>query len=78
MDVKEMVFNVRQRIAELEGQVAGANAELVRLKELPCPNCNGRGSFSSEETGVEGSTWIKIDNCEVCSGSGKAAGKTRY
>ena len=68
--IPEKVFQLRQRIALLEGQVAGANAELVKLKDIPCPNCNGAGYFTREENNL-----TYQEDCKVCGRSGKAAGQ---
>lgn len=68
--MQEQVFQLRERIALLEGQRAMAETGLRMLKEIACPNCNGAGYFQREENGT-----VYQDDCKVCQRSGKAAGK---
>lgn len=72
-DIREEVFKLRRRVAELEGVSSMAQIEMSKLKEIVCPNCNGKRQFSREENGT-----IFNDLCEVCDGTGYAAGSGRY
>ena len=68
---EQEVFEVRRRIATLEGQKAQADTELFQLREIPCPVCKGKGQFEEER----GDTGVFIINCALCNNSGKASGK---
>lgn len=74
MSIEEGVFEIRRRIATLEGLRAQSERELIELKDIPCPACSGKGQFG-EDRGTEGTFYT---NCDLCNGSGKARGKTGY
>ena len=71
-------YEIQKRIAELEGQIAGANAELSKLKQVPCPDCDGkcgRNEIIDKGAATEMANWI---TCEPCNGTGKACGTSGY
>lgn len=49
MEIKEQVFEIRTRIAALEGQKEAANTELKFLRSIKCPACSGSGQIERRE-----------------------------
>ncbi len=76
MTIEEQVLEIRRRIALLEGQISAGSTELSKLKSIPCPACNGSGNLEKEGEGSDNSVYF--EQCELCKGSGKAAGATGY
>lgn len=62
-----------RRIALLEGQKSGAEAELNKLYGIPCPSCHGSCNIERIEGGA---TYSNM--CKDCQGTGKAVGKRPY
>jgi len=76
MNLQEQVFQLRQRIAVLEGQKAAAEAELRVLLNMPCPNCHGAGSLTQKSQ--DDKTVTYYSTCNICNGTGKACGARQY
>ena len=70
MTIREKVFELRQRVAALEGQRAAAEAELKVLMAMPCPNCQGKGQIE-QKSGTDNACVI-YTTCDVCNGTGRA------
>lgn len=72
--------DIRFRIIMLDAQKEGIEAELRKLREIPCPICqfsSRRGTI--EKKGPEEGT-VHYDKCEACNGTGFASGEypSRY
>ncbi len=77
MNNQERVFEVRRRIATVEGMRQGANAELMELKKIPCPNCENGDIEKESEAGTKSSS-VYLVQCSLCGGTGKACGNRGY
>lgn len=66
------VFALRARAAMLDGQEEAAGRELSKLKQIPCPACEGKRQF---EVPGKDAGYINYRPCDLCEGTGKALGK---
>ena len=64
--------DIQLKILELEAQKTGIEAEIEALREIPCPECDGRGHLLVIEAGLvaeEGEEWATKE-CAACNGTG--------
>jgi DnaJ-class molecular chaperone len=78
VDIQQEIFELRVRIATLDGQMAGAQAELAKLRSIPCPACQGTGSVIDESHIPETSSDVWTKTCVICNGNGLACGERKY
>lgn len=74
MGIENGILKIRTRIAALEGRKRAAEAELVELKNIKCPACNGSGQILNKEES-SAATGPYYEDCILCEGSGYASGQ---
>ncbi len=70
---------IKMQVLFLEAQKAGVEAQLQKLKEIPCGECEGTGRLETKELDPDSSVVVstRFSDCKACENTGNACGQGR-